>query len=438
MSDVIRIVDIDRNNTHVPVPPVPPVLPGARVDMRVRPGVLSDFAFVDALQKANKQGVGFMWEAAIKGHIEKGNLLIAEAIKVNREQSTVNSGEEGSAVDGSLFTNHSPRPVGYVLGADRYLKRDELGIIYQMCVAPEYRRSLVAANLLKAKFERSAYGCRLYCCWCAQDLAANRFWEAMGFVPLAFRTGGGRGKTKKDGKFRGRMHIFWQKRIREGDEGDLAQGGTAYWFPSLTGAGAIGEDRIVLPIPPGTHWGDAKPVVLPEGPRPRNGGEDEVKLLEDEVSRLEREKRAAKRGSGKGKGRGAAGQGLRKDSIELGGFRFGPGIADSPTAPDAGSRGVDVAEVERALKEAKRAVKKAKQKFDPAQVAFARELKDRWLEEVQQRPHLLAAGSEKYAVRRQIAPTHPPAPAPGSGVGSVVGSQDAEPGRVERLRLDAA
>ena len=435
MSDVIRIDGLN------PTPHAAPALPEARLDMRVRPGRLSDFAFVDALQKANKQGVGFMWEAAIKGHIEKGNLLIAEAIKVKSEQSTVNSEEHGSSVDGSLFTNHSPRPVGYVLGADRYMKRDELGIIYQMCVVPEYRRSLVAANLLKAKFESSAYGCRLYCCWCAQDLAANRFWEAMGFVPLAFRTGGGRGKTKKDGKFRGRMHIFWQKRIREGDEGDLAQGGTAYWFPSLTGAGAIGEDRIVLPIPPGTHWSDAKPVVLPEGPR---HGEDvaAVKLLEDEVSRLEREKKAAKRGRGKGKGRGAAGQGLRKDSIELGGFRFGPGIVDSSPGEGAGagvsSGGGDVVEVERELKAAKRAVKKAKQKFDPAQVAFARELKDRWLEEVQQRPHLLAAGSEKYAVRRQIAPTQPPTPAPGSRVGSVVGSQDAEPGRVERLRLDAA
>ncbi len=77
-----------------------------------------------------------------------------------------------------------------------------------MNVLPGKRRALVGATLLKAMFERSAWGCKLYCCWCAQDIAANHFWEAMGFVPLAFRTGS-RGK--------GRIHIFWQKRIRRGD-----------------------------------------------------------------------------------------------------------------------------------------------------------------------------------------------------------------------------
>jgi hypothetical protein len=43
--------------------------------------------------------------------------------------------------------------------------------------------------LVQAMFERAAYGCKLFCCWCAQDLAANYFWESIGFVPLAFRTG---------------------------------------------------------------------------------------------------------------------------------------------------------------------------------------------------------------------------------------------------------
>ena len=31
-------------------------------------------------------------------------------------------------------------------------------------------------------------------------------------------------------------------------------------------AGAIREDRLVLPIPPGTHWSDAKPLILPADP----------------------------------------------------------------------------------------------------------------------------------------------------------------------------
>ena len=142
-----------------------------------------------------------------------------------------------------------PLPVGYCIGQDRYFKRDDVGIIYQMNVVPGHQRGLVGASLLKAKFERSAYGCKLYCCWCAQDIEANRFWEAMGFVPLAFRAG----SEKKS-----RVHIFWQRRIRAGDVT------TPYWFPTQTTGGSIREDRLVLPIPPGTHWSDAKPMVLPQ------------------------------------------------------------------------------------------------------------------------------------------------------------------------------
>ena len=53
------------------------------------------------------------------------------------------------------------------------------------------------------------------------------------------------------------MHIFWQRRIREGDET------TPWWFPSQTTGGSIREDRLVLPIPPGKHWSDEMPRILP-------------------------------------------------------------------------------------------------------------------------------------------------------------------------------
>ncbi len=90
-------------------------------------------------------------------------------------------------------------PLGYIIANDQYFKRDDVGIIYQMNVAPGKQRGFVGASLLKAQFERSAYGCKLYCCWCAQDIAANQFWEAMGFVPLAFRSGS---RTKGAGERR--------------------------------------------------------------------------------------------------------------------------------------------------------------------------------------------------------------------------------------------
>jgi hypothetical protein len=147
-------------------------------------------------------------------------------------------------------------PIGYLIAADRYQKRDEIGYITQINVLPEYRRSLVAASLLQAQFDRSAYGCRLYCCWCAQDLvSANEFWEAMGFAAIAFRTGS-RMKGKKGSP---RIHIFWQKPVRADDEG---AGATPWWYPSTTGGGELREDRLVFPIPAGVSWRDVLPVVL--------------------------------------------------------------------------------------------------------------------------------------------------------------------------------
>ncbi len=374
--------------------PVVQPLPAANVS--IRPGVLGDVPFIDSLQKLHSRSVGFMWDKAIKGHIAKGNVLVAQA--------------------------HDGQMAGYVLGVDRYMKRDELGVIYQINVRPEYQRSLVAAHLLKAKFEASAYGCRLYCCWCAQDLErASRFWEAMGFVPLAFRTGGGRNKGfDADGKYRGRMHIFWQKRIRAGDVGDVSRGGTAYWFPSITGAGAIGEDRIVLPIPPGTHWSDAKPIVLPHGER-SGAATEEAKLLDHEAQRLERQYKEAVKKQQASK----AGVVERVKTVESGGLRF---ARPQQAAAVEGAGVMDARATAAKVKEAKRAAKQAKKKFDPVQESFARELKDRWLEEVVARPELIATGREKYAVGRLLEGVGAGVQAGGVGDGGVI-----EAGDVKRL-----
>jgi hypothetical protein len=103
--------------------------------------------------------------------------------------------------------------------------------VYQLNVAPGKRRKLVGAALVKAAFERCPYGVKLFCCWCAQDIEANHFWESIGFVPIAFRTGSrGRGKNAEP-----RIHIFWQRRIREGDTE------TPYWFPSETSGARCGR-----------------------------------------------------------------------------------------------------------------------------------------------------------------------------------------------------
>jgi N-acetylglutamate synthase-like GNAT family acetyltransferase len=203
------------------------IIPLPRADVSVREATMDDVAFIDELQKRHSEMVGFMKTKAIEGKIAAGHVIVA----------TDSLGER----------------VGYCMGTDRYFKRDDVGIIYQLNVVPGKQRGFVGATLLKAMFDRAAYGCRLFCCWCAQDIDANRFWEAMGFVPLAYRAG----SEKKS-----RVHIFWQKRIRSGDAT------TPWWFPSQTTGGSIREDRIVLPIPPNTHWSDAKPLILPGAGKP--------------------------------------------------------------------------------------------------------------------------------------------------------------------------
>jgi len=202
---------------------------------------------------------------------------------------------------------------------------------------------------LKAQFERSAYGCKLCCCWCAQDIAANKFWEAMGFVPLAFRAG----SEKKS-----RVHVFWQKRIRQGDTT------TPWWFPSKTAGGSIREDRIVLPIPPGTHWSDAKPLIFPDAPA--------------EAKALPEPKRAA----------------VKK-----------PKVVDTPAPIRRNGLMFDIPKQGEPLPEAKPAkevvpkTEKVKRVCDPRLVSAARELRDRWLEQVNATP-LLSHG--KYDVSRMI------------------------------------
>jgi len=305
-----------------PTRPVTLALPN--VNVTIRAGVQGDVPFLDSLQKLHSKQVGWMPRAQFEGKIKLGHVLIAQ--------------------------DQAKQPVGYCIGNDQYFKHDDVGIIYQMNVLPNRQRGLIGATLLKAQFERSAYGCKLYCCWCAQDIAANRFWESMGFLPLAFRTGSAA---------KSRVHIFWQKRIRLGDTT------TPWWFPSQTAGGSIREDRIVLPILPGTHWSDAKPLILPGGPLPG----DPSALPAPKVKRA-KPKRAAP---------------MRPTSAPLGGFWF---AAPKPA-------------VEVELEMIKREPK-VKSKNDPRLVAAARELRDRWLEHVNATPPT-AAG--KYEVGRQIAET---------------------------------
>jgi N-acetylglutamate synthase-like GNAT family acetyltransferase len=304
----------------------PIALPEPRVRVTVRAATAGDLPFIDSLQKMHTKQVGWMPTQQLQGKIEAGHVIVAEE----------SSGEA----------------VGYCIGHDRYFKRDDVGIIYQVNVAPGRQRGLIGAALVHAMFGRAAYGCRLFCCWCAQDIEANHFWESLGFLPLAFRAGS---------REKGRLHIFWQRRIVAGDTA------TPYWFPAQTNAGSIREDRLVLPIPPGTHWRDVMPVLLP-GATGDNGGAKQLPPP--------RERRKAKDVPVAVPATLAAG-GLRMAAAK-------PAVAPEPKA---------------------KREPKPKVKNDPKLVAAARELRDRWLERVNAGEHVLARDGKYDVSRALVAPS---------------------------------
>jgi hypothetical protein len=179
-----------------------------------------------------------------------------------------------------------------------------------------------------------------------------------------------------------RIHIFWQKRIREGDTGP---GATPWWFPSQTTGGAIRENRLVIPIPPGTHWRDAKPLILP-GMDDANGTEDS-RAENDEGTERARSSRRRKR----------VVIGMKQKSINTGGLRF-----QSPE-----EQADQDARLKRAASKATRKRRRpTKTTNDPKHVAAARDLRDRFLEAVQRDPSLLLEHG-KYDVRRALPETAP-------------------------------
>jgi len=246
----------------------------------------------------------------------------------------------------------------------------------------------------------------LYCCWCAQDLPANRFWEAMGFVPVAFR-GGGEKKGKKSSP---RVHIFWQKRIVHGDVT------TPWWFPSKTDGGAMRGDRIVLPIPPGVRWDDSMPVMIQDAGQ----GADED---QPEQPRRERAKRLTKKQKEASLIVELAKQGVQQPTKRQS-VRFGPpgmpvaveGLLTSSTiasnelirsegestggmigSPNDSKSPCDLKQIK-----ARGGPKRPTTKCDPKIIAAARELRDRYLEQINSSGcALMPAG--KYELSKLIA-----------------------------------
>ncbi len=378
------------------------LIPEPRQPISIRKATMDDYAFIDALQKKHSKMVGFLHRSAVEAYINSGDVLVAE--EISDQKSDVSQAESTLASD--LRPLPSGRPLGYIIGRDKYFKREDVGIIYQLVVSQGSQRGLIGAALVQHMFENAAYGCKLFCCWCAQDLPANHFWEACGFVPIAFRTGSiNRGKGGAE-----RMHIFWQKRIRKGDDGPAA-GGTPWWFPSTTNAGALRADRLVLPIPPGTHWSDAKPTILPDIPgvdrliacEEKEVSDGDCDSDSDSPARRRRTKKA-----GKNNATNAAPKKKKKKEpasiVASGGFHFGTAAVERAQAEAEAKAEQEAERTRSAARKKKRAKKEPKKVYHPEYIAAARELCARYLDEVRHRPELVdeSTAGGKYDVSRVL------------------------------------
>jgi GNAT superfamily N-acetyltransferase len=325
---------------------------------------MRDLPFLDGLQKKHSKQLGFFPKAQMEGYVRNQWVLIAEDAATKQ-------------------------PLGYCASRDRYLKRDELGVIYQLCVAPGHQRGLIGATLIKSVFERAAYGCRLFCCWCAQDLEANYFWESLGFVPIAFRAGSGKKR---------RLHIFWQRRVDRAHSVTPSPGHSVtpapYWYPFQTSSGALRADRLVFPIPPGVRWQDVKPIEVPVVRAEGRGQKDEGK-----AKKLPSPRRSP-------------------DSALI----PHPSSLPNMVAIIVGGRVKYVpkpgAKVEPEKVEKPKRVRAPKEKetltFDPRFLKQNRELRDRYLERVNSEPLLLAGegGSTTSPARSRLPSPVTPRPLP--------------------------
>jgi hypothetical protein len=146
----------------------------------------------------------------------------------------------------------------------------------------------------------------------------------------------------------------------------------------------MNEARLVLPIPPGTSWRDAKPIVLPGMQRSevRDQKSEKPKKLPSPKSSLTSDLRPLTSPSSPPPGKVAIVVGGKIRYIDR------PGYV-APLAPEP----VPAPKPKRAPR--------PKAKNDPKHVAAARELRDRWMEEINSGRYLPEARA-KYEVSRAL------------------------------------
>ncbi|MFT3787827.1 MAG: GNAT family N-acetyltransferase [Tepidisphaeraceae bacterium] len=141
-----EIVHSSPSSSSVLASPRAVPLPEPRTPIRVRVGTMADIPFIDGLMKKHSKQLAFLTRQTLEGKVKLGQVLVAEV-----DSCRLPVASEGNALTTNWQLSTGNSLAGYLIGNDRYQHRDELGVIYQLCVRPEYRRQLVAAHLLKAQ-----------------------------------------------------------------------------------------------------------------------------------------------------------------------------------------------------------------------------------------------------------------------------------------------
>lgn len=135
---------------------------------------MTDVRYVEHLMRSNYDAVGFIPRPRLEQYAARGQVLME---------------------------HENDAPAGFlVFGAGWPTLR-----IYQACIQYDARRIEHGTRLVeRVMTEAARRGCHIVSLWCADDLPANAFWEAVGFRCIGTRPGG---------SARGRLHRHWVRSV---------------------------------------------------------------------------------------------------------------------------------------------------------------------------------------------------------------------------------
>src|SRR5687768_15707511 len=119
------------------------IIPIPHFEIAIRPATLADLPFMDRLQKKYNKALGYFPTKQFEEYVETGGVLIAEEVTRTEDLGLSNGKTASSLSPQSSVPVTQSSPLGYIISRDRYLKRDELGVIYQLCVEAGAQRKLV-------------------------------------------------------------------------------------------------------------------------------------------------------------------------------------------------------------------------------------------------------------------------------------------------------